>query len=948
MQKFIFSLIACVFFINLVVTAQCPDQAFLYKRLTDLDESTIPAGPKLEELQGYLSRMTTCPYRNDSTHVLLLNSLAGVYQQQGDYAKAIRYRRLAIDLLSAHAGKPSVKLTSLPIQYYRLSLSYDSLGNFSEKMKALDSCSAIAMRLNYVDRASLTAIFTFILYYFDIGDYKRCIDYALRCQSLAEQYKINNTAEEQLVGDMYVSSGFGWQVIALMKLKNFTEAEKLLINKVDAFKRAGLTNYLGTTYSQLAEVQLNKNNIEKAHSFYKLALKYDQKAGHTFNCKQTLKDIGYTIYYSHFNDNNKAMACYKKALTLTNKEPRLNRFDIFETMDIHAKMANVFVRKKQYDSAFHHFHLAFDQVKPGTNETDLLRYFGDEIISFKKINYLTRLLLDKGNAYLQRYREQAQIEDVRQAILIFKATDQLLDRIRQEQKDPESKLLWRSDSRRLYENAIEACYLAHNPVTAFYFFEKSRAVLLSDQLNEQHWQKQKEIQQQTQLKKNILLLQRKLAAGQSLADSTLQNELFTKKQQLDRLQESIRTSNPLYYQNFLDTGFISLPDVRKNILNDHQALMEIFEGDSAVYTLLIMPTYIQLQKTNKSIFDNLSGLFIKHISNPSFLNKNYSSFLEISRQFYQLLFQQVRLPKGRIIISPDKQYFPFEALVISTQPLSFFIDEHAVSYTYSARYLLNSFSSTTSPTTSSFIGMAPLQYAPSLNLAALPGSDKSLQQAKAWFPQSNNLIAENASRSNFLQQFHRYKIIQLYTHATDSGYNAEPMIYFRDSALLLSDLIYESSPATRLIVLSACETGTGKLYLGEGVFSFSRGFAALGIPSSVTNLWQVDNESTYRLTELFYKWLAKELPVDVALQKAKLEFIKTATREKQLPYYWAAPVLTGRSDAISINKPLAWKWMAGLFCVCAIVFFTWKRRTQKNLLAKTENNVVRNFKHKEI
>ena len=57
----------------------------------------------------------------------------------------------------------------------------------------------------------------------------------------------------------------------------------------------------------------------------------------------------------------------------------------------------------------------------------------------------------------------------------------------------ESKLFWRSDSRRLYENAIEACYLQNNLDDAFYFFEKSRAVLLQDQLNEQHWSGQNKI-----------------------------------------------------------------------------------------------------------------------------------------------------------------------------------------------------------------------------------------------------------------------------------------------------------------------------------------------------------------------------------------------------------------------------------------------------------------------
>ena len=160
------------------------------------------------------------------------------------------------------------------------------------------------------------------------------------------------------------------------------------------------------------------------------------------------------------------------------------------------------------------------------------------------------------------------------------------------------------------------------------------------------------------------------------------------------------------------------------------------------------------------------------------------------------------------------------------------------------------------------------------------------------------------------------------------------MIYFADSALYLSELITEERPATQLIVLSACETGNGKVYQGEGVFSFNREFAALGIPSSIINLWAVDNESTYLQTELFYNYLAQGLPVDIALQKAKLEFLQTASKEKGLPYYWAASVLAGSTSIISFSHPVPWMriaWAGWLFFLSALSFWAWRYRRRVSL-----------------
>jgi CHAT domain-containing protein len=292
---------------------------------------------------------------------------------------------------------------------------------------------------------------------------------------------------------------------------------------------------------------------------------------------------------------------------------------------------------------------------------------------------------------------------------------------------------------------------------------------------------------------------------------------------------------------------------------------------------------------------------------------------------YRLIFDRVNLPKGRIIISPDGEYFPFESLVTgrSNNGPVYLVEQYAVSYTYSARFLLNYFNPLPDVQQHNFMGIAPLKYSYSASLAPLTGSDHSLKKIKNYFDDGTFLVAAKATRNNFLKEFGKFRIVQLYTHASQTSLTGDPEIYFVDSSLYLSDLDWGSVPATRLVVLSACETGAGKLYQGEGVFSFNRGFAALGIPASVSNLWSVENKSTYRLTELFYKYLARNETADKALQLAKIEFLKTAGISERLPFYWASGILIGKNDWYQFSENKSAKLLpsiAGIVAGCFLLF----------------------------
>jgi len=903
---------------------QCPGNDSLWNRIAFLGTTTISPADKLRELLEWEKKIKQCSVPSDTTHALLLQKIGSLYFSEADYIQAIKYTQQSINITVARKEKSLPQSKLLIKKYYDLSRMYDSLHNVRKRLVALDSCAAIASRINAVDTYYLFAVYARAQYFFDIGDYNRCISYASFCEKLGYQYTENNPDDKYNTGMWYAFSSLGWIINSLLRMEDYEGAEKLLSNKVKECKKAGLKNYLGTLYGQLAEVQEQRGEYNKALSLYNQALEYETKWGANYNCKVIFNNIGY-LYGNHLKDMQMALFYYKKALQHHDRNKPLSKMDSLEMLNISSNIGNTYSKKNQFDSAYVYFQRGFDYVRSGITETGILKSSLDEFVQQKKMGYLTGLLINKGDAYRRQYKVTGRKDLLEASVRVYKISDKVLDRIRNEQTDPQSKLFWRSDTRRLYENAIDACYLQGKPADAFYFFEKGRAVLLNDQLNEQHWMDESDILKQTQLKKRILQLEKELSnAGASANNYALiKTEIFTAKQELDRLGQLIKESNPVYYQSFLDTGFITLQDVQQNLLKKSHALLEIFSGDSAVYALLVTAKNSYLTKINKQDFEITANKYISWLSDANLMNKKFGDFVKTSNHLYNLIFQKSQIPGSRIIISPDGKYFPFEALVTSgaNQQLTYFLNNHAVSYTYSARFLMNDFISGSATTGKNFMGIAPVNYPSAFSLAALPGSDRSLNKISSYFKNAVNQVASHASRNNFMQQFSQYRIIQLYTHASDSSSHNEPVIYFADSALYLSDLINENKPLTRLVVLSACETGTGKIYHGEGVFSFNRGFAALGIPAAITNLWSVDNTSTYMLTELFYKWLAKGLPTDVALQKAKLEFLKVSSKEKSMPCYWAGPVLVGKVDVIELSEPYPWKWIVLFLSIGCISFF---------------------------
>lgn len=176
-----------------------------------------------------------------------------------------------------------------------------------------------------------------------------------------------------------------------------------------------------------------------------------------------------------------------------------------------------------------------------------------------------------------------------------------------------------------------------------------------------------------------------------------------------------------------------------------------------------------------------------------------------------------------------------------------------------------------------------------------------------------------ATKKKFMENYRDNDIIYFATHAQvdDLDPSKSFIAFYPDSVdykLYISELYNLSLESTQLVVLSACEAGSGKIQGGEGMLSLARGFAYAGCPAVIATLWNAHDESSAYLSERLHHHLHKGLMKDEALRQAKLDFMNADIgRQLNHLYYWANFILIG--DASPVNSPINWWLWIGIIAV---------------------------------
>ena len=105
---------------------------------------------------------------------------------------------------------------------------------------------------------------------------------------------------------------------------------------------------------------------------------------------------------------------------------------------------------------------------------------------------------------------------------------------------------------------------------------------------------------------------------------------------------------------------------------------------------------------------------------------------------------------------------------------------------------------------------------------------------------------------------------------------------------------------TRLVTLSACDTGIGEVRTGEGVYGLRRAFVLAGAESLVMSLWPVSDYVTREMMTDYYRGLRQGLGRSEALRQVKLAMLKRRTREH--PFYWASFIQSGEWTSLDERR----------------------------------------------
>ncbi|TVP53821.1 MAG: CHAT domain-containing protein, partial [Mongoliibacter sp.] len=781
---------------------------------------------KLEKVTAIHDKFLESNDKN-GIYAKIIHRMGDYHRILGEFPEAISLMQEAIAINKSNAEH--AEEFYLSFTYCNIGIAYQELG-LQEKAE-LYYDSALFLHRKFPAETFPPAYISFdrkTVYTFNKGEYQRTVD--LLDYAFGSISGLDGTIEKNLL--------LIKKARALLELEEFEQAEKIYLESIGLFESGQYSGeYPAFAYNSYGIYLARSERPEEAEQYFDKSIQIYLGLGALGNVLNVLDELYFTWAKK---DDEKALTYLNRARKYLEPYP-----DSKENLVTLNHMGRTLMRLDRFDEALQ---LQQEALRFAVDDFKSTDYFHNpslpQIQQTSSFMEIAMILKNKGETLLRKYQHnQGNGNELDHALSTLKLSDKVIDLMRWDQQAENTKAYWRASTKSLYEMALEAAFNLNDQQAAFYFMEKSRAVMLNDQLSEMGALKfltEKDLYQERQLKTEALSMKNLMLKAEN-GDAAYQKasvDWFEAQSRYESFIKELEKKYPNYYQYKYDTTVLSLSRLQGSLLSESQAYLSYFVGEESTYLFYAAKDQSGFEKLASTDLKDKADQLLGLVSDRNKLNSDFKNFQKMSFQLYADLIPVGLKGYDRLIVSPDEFFIPFELLMTdSTSKNAYLLQSHALSYTYSAGFLAKNKKDNKNH---KVFGLAPVEYKAELQQASLLGADLSLKRINKFFPSNHFVTYEKATKQNFLDNLSHYSIAQLYSHAVADAEGIEPRLYFYDESMPLSELQLLGDLSTQLIVLAACNTGVGKNISGEGIFSLARGFAAAGIPSSITTLWEVE------------------------------------------------------------------------------------------------------------
>lgn len=849
----------------------------------------------------------------------VLANIGTINFQLSLYDKAITYYLKAEDIYSRIGDEGLVRLASVQVN---LAICYLKSGDMGKARSYYENSDRVFQKLKMIKTPEYEALLSNLAAFYVVNsDYPKALEYNKRAFDISTK-----ELKEYL---KWISRGYIYY-----EMKDFTTSIECYNTALKVMKRDHGLNYSGKEriYNNLGEVYLDLNEFDKALDCF--------EQSKTYIMKNSVKDN----------------ASYSWCLNMIG-QVYLKKTEYASDLDRFLEN-----KKKNTISALNYYQQALCAISPGYSNLDYTN--NPQIENTIDKNQLLVSLKNKAEALgeLAELEEkdgnkELGIKNLKDALINYQLSAKVIHLIRTGFISQESRLVLAENEHSVYLGAVNAAVDLFELTKekkhfeqAFEFSERSRStdfltMVRNTRAKQFGGMPDSLLQKETELKSEIAAYKSFVFNESSKPKQDLQKvdlwkaKIFNLEQSYSKLISLFEKDYPKYYDFKYADPIVSLDEVQSK-LKPREALVEYVVKepqngkDGKIISFLITDNKYQIYEQEiDSSFENSINVFLKFLKNGSVFNTHKKDYNQYSSNAFKLnnwlISPFSREVEGyRLVIIPDGKlaYLPFDAFLTSSpdtskmdfRGLKYLVYDHAVSYSYSATLLYYYFNSNKQANKElaafvpkydgSKIDLNLVQNTVREQLFPLPGA--KLEVAGITKLIEGQIFKEDeATEENFKANAGNYDILHLamHTEINDSLPMYSKLVFSpgkEGNGMLDTYEVYNMSLKSRMTVLSACNTGSGRLQKGEGVMSLARAFLYAGCPAIIMTLWSVEDESSANLMIDFYKNLLSGYSKDEALRKAKIKHIQTADPLKAHPYYWLGYVSIGDQRALYQTKTI--------------------------------------------